>query len=121
MAREVPDLPVTVSAVGPVLLSSDRATEVAAAVGQALANAARHAEATSTAVYAAEEDGMVVVSIRDDGRGFRFDEQRLRAEGKAGILRSMKGRVEDLGGTMRLESGPGRGTEVEFRIPKEAS
>jgi signal transduction histidine kinase len=29
----------------------------------------------------------------------------------------MRGRIEQVGGTMRIRSAPGRGTEVEFRIP----
>jgi signal transduction histidine kinase len=33
------------------------------------------------------------------------------------VLMSMKGRIEDLGGTMLLSSAPGKGTQVEFRVP----
>jgi signal transduction histidine kinase len=32
---------------------------------------------------------------------------------------SMKGRIEELGGTMTLASAPGSGTQVEFRLPGE--
>jgi signal transduction histidine kinase len=59
----------------------------------------------------------VVLSIRDDGRGFEYDEDGMRAAGKVGMLHSMKGRVEEMGGRMRVESTPGAGTEVEFRVP----
>ena len=61
----------------------------------------------------------IVVSVRDDGVGFRYDEERLRREGKLGMLRSMKGRIEALGGSMRVVSMPGPGTEVEFRLPAQ--
>ena len=68
-------------------------------------------------MFAEAEDGWVTVSVRDDGRGFDYDEDRLRADGKVGMLKSMKGRVEDLGGRMRVTTAPGRGTEIEFRVP----
>jgi signal transduction histidine kinase len=91
--------------------------ELVSAVRQALANVVEHAQATRVAVFADSEEGWVHVSVRDDGRGFVYDEKQLQAAGKAGMLRSMKGRVEDLGGKMRVETAPGAGTEVQFRIP----
>ena len=68
-------------------------------------------------VFGEREDSEIVVSIRDDGVGFDFDEERLRREGKLGLLRSMKGRIEEIGGSMRVMSTPEQGTEVEFRLP----
>jgi signal transduction histidine kinase len=49
--------------------------------------------------------------------GFQYDEERLAREGKMGMLRSMKGRIEAIGGGMRVLSAPGSGTEIEFRVP----
>jgi signal transduction histidine kinase len=118
-AGRVAAVPVTVSSVGPVWLPAGHVAEISAAVRQALDNVAAHAGATKASVYAAEEDDSVVVSVRDDGRGFDFDEERLRADGKVGLLKSMKGRVEELGGRMAVESSSGRGTEVEFRLPRQ--
>jgi signal transduction histidine kinase len=117
-ARSTGGLPVAVAAVGPIWLPADLVGEVAAAVRQALDNAVEHASASNAVVHADVEDAWVVVSVRDDGRGFDYDEDRLRADGKVGVLRSMKGRVEDLDGTMRVATSPGAGTEVEFRIPQ---
>lgn len=117
LARVVPDVPITVSTVGPVWMSAPAVDEVLAAARQALENVARHAEASKASVFAEEEDGTVVVAIRDDGRGFSYDEDAFRASGKLGILGSIKGRIEDLGGTVSVDTGPGRGTRIEFRIP----
>lgn len=111
------DVPVTVTAIGPIWLPAHEADELAAAVRQALENVGMHASASKASVFAEEEDGHVVVSVRDDGVGFSYDEERMLAEGKLGILKSMKGRIEDLGGSMRLDTAPGKGTEVEFRVP----
>jgi signal transduction histidine kinase len=88
-----------------------------AAVEQALANVEEHAKATKVAVFADQQDGVVQVTVRDDGVGFEFDEERFRAEGKFGVLNSMRGRVQSLGGQMRIESILGSGTEVEFKVP----
>ncbi len=107
----------SVSSVGPLWLPSHVVAELSAAVAQALANVARHAETDRAAVFAEEDDGFVVISVRDDGVGFDYDESDLRVRGKVGILKSMKGRVEDLGGFMRVTTSPRQGTEIEFRVP----
>ena len=118
-ARSVDDLDVTVSSVGPVHLENPVVAEIAAAVRQALENVVQHARTERASVFLEEEDGVATVSIRDDGAGFQYDERALISAGKVGILKSMKGRIEELGGTIRIASAPGRGTEVEFRIPSE--
>jgi signal transduction histidine kinase len=109
---------VTVSSVGPIWLERATVDEVAAAVRQALENVARHARATKASVFAEQENGTVTVSVRDDGVGFAFDEESLKASGKVGILKSIKGRVEEVGGEMTITSAPGAGTEIEFVLPQ---
>lgn len=108
---------VTVSSVGPVWLPSGVLNELVAAVNEALANVVEHAGATKVAIFADDLGGQTQVTIRDDGIGFEFDEARFRAEGKFGVLNSMKGRMQAVGGEMRIDSCPGNGTEVEFRVP----
>ena len=104
----------------PVLLAAARGRELAAAVAAALANVAAHAGEAARAWVLVEDDGdEVVVSVRDDGRGFaptRLDE--ARAQGRLGVAASIEGRVRDLGGTMAVESAPGAGTEIELRVPR---
>lgn len=119
-ARAIDEVPVVVSSVGPVWLPAHDASELAAAATQALQNVVRHARATRASVFAECSDGVVVVTVRDDGVGFRYDEEDLRAHGKAGILKSIKGRVEALGGSVTVATEPGRGTEIEMRIPERA-
>ena len=117
-ARQVEGVEVAVSTVGPIWLKRTHADELTAAVKQALENVVRHAEAASATVFAEHENGEVIVTVRDNGKGFAYDEERLRREGKAGMLKSMKGRAEELGGRMVVTSAAGRGTEIEFRIPE---
>jgi len=116
-ARATDGLSVTVTSTGPVWLPAPLAEQVAAAVRQGLDNAVQHARATRATVFVEQVDGEVVVSVRDDGVGFVYDEARFAREGKLGLLHSMKGRIEDLGGSMSVRTAPGRGTEVEFRLP----
>lgn len=117
VARGVDGVDVSVGCVGPLWVQRRIAEEVVAAVRQALANVVEHARATKATVFAEEDDGRLLVSVRDDGVGFEYDEAALRAGGKAGLLKSMKGRVEDLGGWMRVTTAAGKGTEIELCIP----
>ena len=121
VARQMDTISVNVGSVGPLHLRAAVVEEIAAAAKQAIDNVAEHSGSNSATVFAEEEDGTIVVTVRDAGRGFTYDEATLKADNKAGILRSMKGRAEDLGGTMRISTAPGKGTEVEFRIPVAAS
>ena len=116
-AHETEGVPVTVTTTGQVWLPATDAEALAAAVRQALDNAALHAEASRVTVFADAHDGRVEVSVRDDGVGFEYDEALLARDGKIGMARSMKGRVEDLGGTMTVRSTSGVGTEIEFQVP----
>jgi signal transduction histidine kinase len=117
LAGEERSLPVTVGATGALWLPARHVEELAAAARQALDNVVEHAGATRVALFAEEDGGTVVLTVRDDGRGFVYDERRLLAEGKIGLAKSIKGRVEQLGGTMVVTSRPGAGTEVELRVP----
>ena len=110
-------LPVTVGATGALWLPAGQVEELVAAARQALDNVVEHAGASRVALFAEEDRGAVVLTVRDDGRGFTYDERRLLAEGKIGLAKSIKGRVEQLGGSMAVTSRPGAGTEVELRVP----
>ncbi|MGI5351920.1 MacS family sensor histidine kinase [Streptomyces sp. CA-250714] len=108
----------------PVLLPARAATELAAAVGAALDNVARHAgggpggEAHAWILLEDEPDA-VLVTVRDDGPGIPAGRLAdAEAEGRMGVALSIRGRLRDLGGTAELVSVPGQGTEVEMRVPK---
>jgi signal transduction histidine kinase len=86
--------------------------EVAAyyVVSEALANAAEHAQASVVHVALAAEDGRVALSIRDDGVGGADPEQG------SGLI-GLRDRIEAVGGTIEIESAPGRGTALLVTIP----
>lgn len=120
VATVAADLDVSVIAVGDIRLPVRHVHELGAAVEQAMTNVVQHANAGQAWVFAEIDADHVVVSVRDDGRGFTLDAVALRAAGKFGLLRSIRGRVEDLGGTVQIDSAPGRGTELELRVPVPA-
>jgi signal transduction histidine kinase len=109
-------LEVTVGATGPIWLPAHHVEELVAAVRQALDNVVEHAGASRVALFAEEDGGTVAVTVRDDGRGFTYDEAALAAAGKIGLAKSIKGRIEQLGGHVRVSSRPGAGTEIELRL-----
>lgn len=78
---------------------------------EALANVARHSGASAVSVRLAADDGRMVLSVRDDGRGVDL----AAATGGVG-LRSMRERSEAVGGTFRIESEPCRGTTVSVSV-----
>lgn len=105
----------------PVLIDSAVADELFAAAANALDNAASHA-GPDARVYVLLEDlgDTVTVSIRDDGVGIaegRLDQ--AIAEGRVGITKSIVGRLNWLGGSAKLVTGPGCGTEWELTVPRQ--
>jgi signal transduction histidine kinase len=103
-----------------VELPSAVAAEVVAAVRAALDNVRKHAGANARAwiLLEDERDG-VRVTVRDDGTGFPPERPAEAAEaGRLGIAQSMRGRIADCGGTATIDSRPGKGTEVEFWVPR---
>ncbi|WP_433115291.1 MacS family sensor histidine kinase [Micromonospora sp. CA-246542] len=101
-----------------VTLPRQVAGELAAATGAALDNVGRHAGGRAW-VLVEDEGETVTVSIRDEGPG--IEEGRLAeaaAQGRLGVAQSIRGRVTDLGGTVRIMSSPDAGTEIELTVPR---
>jgi signal transduction histidine kinase len=88
--------------------------EVAAfcVVSEAMANAVKHAHASQIGVSLSAGEGHLRVSIRDDGVG-GADPQR--GSGLVGLT----DRVEALGGSIRVNSPPGKGTNIIATLPLE--
>ncbi|MEU4662057.1 ATP-binding protein, partial [Micromonospora chalcea] len=102
----------------PVPLPARTAGELGAAVGAALDNVARHAGGRAWVLIEDEEE-TVTVSVRDEGPG--IPDGRLAeaaAQGRLGVAQSIRGRVADLGGEVRIASAPGAGTEIELIVPR---
>jgi len=79
---------------------------------EALANAAKHAQASVINLRADGCDGALILSIRDDGLG---GADPSRGSGLVGL----KDRVEALGGTISVLSPPGHGTTLHVQLPAD--
>jgi signal transduction histidine kinase len=89
-------------------------SEVAAyfVASEALANAAKHSEASRIDVSVQRRDGNLVLSVRDDGVG------GVDPACGSGIV-GLTDRVEALGGSIRVDSRPGKGTKITAELPLE--
>src|SRR6266436_6771814 len=88
-------------------------------VQEALTNAVKHAKAGNVWIRAWKENLLLCCSIRDDGGGFDSCQAQARAGRKGLGLIAMQERVTSIGGTLRIESRPGQGTELSIRLPLE--
>jgi PAS domain S-box-containing protein len=87
-------------------------------VQEAMTNVVRHAGASRLAVSVQAVDGELVLSVRDDGRGFDPAAAAQRAaRGESAGLSGMEERAQLAGGRLEIHAAPGRGTEVRAVFP----
>lgn len=98
--------------VGDRALDDDMRT-VLEACAEAVVNAAKHSGAPVVSVYIEAEDGSVDAYVRDAGRGFTISE--VPAD-RQGIARSIRERMERIGGRTEITTAPGSGTEVRLEL-----
>jgi signal transduction histidine kinase len=92
-------------------LPDEHRTCVYRIVQEALNNCSKHAYAKHVRVVVRQEANHLRVSIEDDGKG--FESSRVRGLGLVG----MKERVSQLGGVLKVDSGPARGTRLQVDLP----
>ncbi len=113
------DLPIDIQATVSGRLPTAVETALYRTVQEGLTNAVKHAKASHIWIRAWKEKLALCCSIRDDGAG--FDSQQVQTEpGRKGLgLVAMRERVSAIGGTLRIESCRGQGTELLIRVPLE--
>ncbi|MEU0398194.1 GAF domain-containing sensor histidine kinase [Streptomyces sp. NPDC006208] len=82
---------------------------------EALHNALRHSEADQVDVVLVRRGQGAVLSVTDNGRG--FEPKTVRRAGRHLGLVSMRDRASGVGGTLSVESAPGKGTTIEMEVP----
>jgi PAS domain S-box-containing protein len=95
--------------------SSELETACFRIVQEAVTNVVRHAGASRITVTLERTDSELTLLISDDGAG--FDTGVLRSGVPTLGLRGMEERVQALGGSITIDSGPARGTEICARFP----
>ncbi|MDF5751343.1 ATP-binding protein [Spongiactinospora sp. TRM90649] len=88
------------------------------AARQAMVNAAKYSESAVVSVYAEVEPEEVTIFVRDRGKGFDLD---AVPDDRMGIRQSIIGRMERNGGSARIRTSPGEGTEVMLTMKMETT
>ena len=99
---------------GNLELRDPHATTIFRVLQESLTNVAKHAHATQVEVVLESEGDEIVLTIRDNGRGFSTtDPAGPNSFGLVGL----RERAALMSGTVAIESEPGGGTRIEMRLP----
>lgn len=99
-------------------LRNDQATALYRIIQESLTNIARHAQAHRVEISLTQAAGLLVLEVKDDGKGFALQDRQWA--GSLGIA-GMRERALALGGSMEIVSRPGHGTAVRARLPQNVS
>jgi signal transduction histidine kinase len=94
-------------------------TAIYRVVQEALNNVVKHSSATAVWITAQKAEGVLRCSVRDNGAGFSLDSIRANGQRRGLGLSSMHERLNAVGGTLRIESSPGNGTQLLMTLPLE--
>ena len=100
-----------------VALDREKSTALFRICQESLTNVARHANATAITISLREDEGNVILEIKDNGRG--VTESEIGDPKSFGIL-GMRERTRLLRGDFSIGGSPGKGTTIIVRIPLEA-
>ncbi len=109
-------LPVTLECIGlqQEVIPGETAFHLFRMVQELLQNVVRHASATSAIVQVSCHEGMIALTVEDNGRG--FDMAQLRSFRGIG-LKNVESRVKSMKGRLDIRSQPGKGTSVLVEVP----
>lgn len=102
----------------PSRLSLEREMALYRMAQEALNNALRHSQASHIWLAIAYDSSQVVITVRDDGRGFEAPQRVTDLSEKRHFgLMGMHERAALVGGHLQIQSTPANGTQVTIRIP----
>jgi PAS domain S-box-containing protein len=99
-------------------LPRDMETSLYRIVQEALSNVVHHAQASNVGILLERDHGRVKIFVEDDGIGF---DAELPEYGRRLGLVGMRERAEMFGGTLTIESTPGKGTSIIVEVPDASS
>ena len=102
----------------PSPLNGDAAVVAFQAVRELLINVVKHAGVKEAHVYETQRENVIVIHVEDQGKGFVPEEVDLpRSHGGGFGLFSIRERLSLLGGSLAINSSPGKGTSAQVVIP----
>jgi nitrate/nitrite-specific signal transduction histidine kinase len=101
----------------PVEFEAEVGIQVMRIIQEALTNVRRHAAASQVRIWLKDEGEQIVIIVEDDGTGFSTQELSVDDQKQHYGLQIMQERAENIGGELRLDSQPGKGTRVILQVP----
>jgi signal transduction histidine kinase len=104
-------------------LTADVRHNLFLAFKEALNNTVKHAEASEVTIVLRVDDVGYTLEVRDNGRGLSADGTRSASRDRASSgngLENLRRRLAAIGGSCEITSVPGRGTNVSFRVDRNA-
>jgi signal transduction histidine kinase len=105
-------------AIGAQSLPPEVERELYFTLREGILNAVRHSRATELSLAMITTPGGCEATLRDNGVG--FDPAATEGSSHYG-LKGMRGRIEKLGGEIRLDTAPGKGTKIKITVPFDAA
>lgn len=100
----------------PLVLPPTSVVQLTRVIQEALANVRKHAKAHAVSINLQHDTQHLYVTIEDDGQGFEFSKIVQQENGGVG-LQIMRERAESLGGHLKIDARPGKGTRIIAQIP----
>lgn len=97
---------------GQLKLSMEKRKNIFLIYKEALNNAAKYSGCKNVMIHFVHQGKLLMLQIQDDGSG--FDEQTVR---RGNGLSNMSSRVKELKGKIKIDTSPGKGTNIELEIP----
>ena len=91
--------------------------QVIRVIQEALTNVRKHSGARHAVVRVTSDPAGVTLTVEDDGRGFDPNTEMIKRDESFG-MRTMRERMELVGGTLSVHSAPGQGTRVTAGVPR---
>jgi two-component system sensor histidine kinase UhpB len=91
-------------------------------IAELIANARTHSRAGQLRITLSTGDGHLHAVVSDDGRGFDLEQAIVRARATNHLgLEAMMERIDAAGGSIEIDTAPGRGTTVRLSLPVRPS
>ena len=114
--QDMSGIPTTLNIEGDIHMLPSAELQLVRIVQESLTNVRKHAKAGHASVELRRQDGSVLITVTDDGVGFDPSARRRSEMPQVGLT-TMRERAESIGGTLTIESTPGRGTTVRSEVP----